>query len=78
MSQFTNLWRTLIRVAAVDEHKCCVLIPAWNTSEIICIDISNIPEDIRPVLWPGKRLHAEVNIGAEKAEDLMFANWEKD
>lgn len=78
MSQYTKLWRTLVRVASITEDKCYVILPGWNVRETICLDLNNIPKDIQPLLFPGKRFHAQVNIGAENKEDLKFENWEKE
>ena len=31
---------------------------------------------IRPLLEPGRRFHAEVNIGADSDDQLFFVSWE--
>jgi hypothetical protein len=78
LSYRTKLWRTLIRVADIIDTSCYVVIPAWNSFEWVYINMSNIPENIRPLLCRGKRLHAEVNIDEEDKGNLKFENWEKE
>lgn len=77
-------WRTLVRV---DEFirgdntedlvgYCYVFVPAWNPQKRIRLYINNFPPEIKPLLEPGKRLHAHVNLGADTYEELYFVNWE--
>ena len=43
---------------------------------MVRIDNDGIPEEILKLSQPGKRFHAEVNIGAKNQEDLFFVSWE--
>lgn len=71
-------WRTLVRVNDVDRNaaECHVIIPARNVSEKIALNLHDLPKSIRPLIEPGVRLHAEVNVGAEAPNDIYFDKWE--
>jgi hypothetical protein len=69
-------WRTLVRIDGADESHVYVIIPAWHTSEVISINKSDLPEDMRGIAVPEKRFHACINIGTESPNDLYFTNWE--
>jgi hypothetical protein len=36
----------------------------------------DIPETVRTMLQPDFRLFAQINLGAERSEDLYFDSWE--
>lgn len=71
-------WRTLVRVHEVDmeRHFFYVILPGWNVREKIPLEIRSVPEEIQKNLSPGKRFHAQVNIGAESFNELYFDEWE--
>ena len=72
-------WRTLVRVVEVfssDEY-CYVVIPAWNAESKIRLLFKDLPVKFRRSAKPGLRLHAQVNIGAEKPEEVFFDRWEE-
>lgn len=71
-------FRTPIRVELVFEEYIYAVVTGWDTREMVQIKKSEIPEDIWPLLHPGKRLHALAHLNAEKAEDLKIRGWEKD
>jgi hypothetical protein len=73
-------WRTLVRIEEVDlEGKYFyVVIPGWNVREKIRISLEDVPEIIKPLLVPEKRLHAQVNLGVESHEQLYFDGWEQE
>ena len=73
-------WRTLVRVAAVEEEAGYfhVVVPAWSPEKKIRLYNESVPSGIRGLLEPGRRFHAEVNIGAGGDEDLFFVAWESD
>jgi hypothetical protein len=73
-------WRTLIRVDDIDPEgdprpSCYVVVPAWNATQIIQIRLDDLPLHVRPSIRSATHWHADVNIGAERAEDLYFAEW---
>lgn len=73
--------RTLARVAFVRSNNvgiwCRLVIPAWSSSETIEVSWDEIPESVRSVVRPGKRLHVYVNLEAKRKEDLCVGGWEK-
>lgn len=71
-------WRTLVRVRDVaEEEGCChVVVPAWNAHQAIRLYFNDVPDDIRPHMTAGARLHAMVNIGARGIEAVRFDAWE--
>ena len=75
-----RLWRTLVRVTHLFPSRglFSVVIPAWDAKVWVPIEQDSVPEEVRGILCPGKRLHVKVNIGAEDAKDLVFREWEKE
>lgn len=73
-------WRTLVRVAAMDEEGGYfhVVVPGWSPWKKIRLYNDGVPDEIQRLLEPGRRFHAEVNIGAGSDEDLFFVSWESD
>jgi hypothetical protein len=69
-------WRTLIRIDDLNEHNVFVIIPSWNSQEVIALNGNCIPDDIRKNLLPDMRLFARVNIGTENSNELYIKNWE--
>lgn len=73
-------WRTLVRVNDVDPGRgfFYVVVPGWDVRTKVRLDLGNVPDGIRALIEPGKRLHAQVNIGALSAHDLYFDEWEQE
>lgn len=71
-------WRTLVRVAEVDEERdyVYVIVPPWSVRDKIRIDGESLPSTIRDLVEPDRRFHAMVNTGASSHEDLFFEDWE--
>lgn len=69
-------WRTLVRVVSVDAQTASVVLPAWNSAEVVAVPVGSIPPEIVQNFAQGFRCHARVNIGAERKEDLVFSDWE--
>ena len=74
-------WRALIRIEDVRKTDggsefVKVVVPAWNSNEVVRLSASMIPRDIFKKLEAGTRLHAKVNLGAVGNEDLFFEEWE--
>ncbi|MCX6000310.1 MAG: hypothetical protein NTU41_12200 [Chloroflexi bacterium] len=81
MSEFKNEfvkerrpWRVLVRVEDVSNGLVFVIVPSWNTDEVIRLPRGIFPEG-QP-LPAGTRLFAEVNIGARNVEELFFVDFE--
>lgn len=79
-----RLWRTLIRVTAVDRDAglVIVIISAWDsrTPVMLIKGFDNLPDDLWSWLTTKSyipiRLYAEVNIDAENWWELVFEGWE--
>ena len=69
--------RTLVRVEDMDQDNAYVVLPGWNPQEVIRLTLRAISPDVRAYVKVGARLHAHVNIGAERQEELYFDLWEK-
>lgn len=70
-------WRTLVRVHDAEEANYChVVVPAWNPHKKIRLYFQDVPEEVRPRMGAGARLHAKVNIGADSFEEIYFDEWE--
>lgn len=72
--------KTLLTIEDVDfDQKVAdvfIVVGGWNSSEKIILPIDIIPQHIHPVVQPGERLFASVNIGAESQEELYFDEFE--
>lgn len=76
MNHVHRTYRTLVRVHEVHDDFVLLIIPGWNAKLAIRIDKVDLPSEILSYMIAGNRLHAQVNIGSEKAEDLRFSDWE--
>lgn len=70
--------RALIRIEEVEKRPdgewFRVVVPAWNTREIVALPSALIPKAIRGKALRGRHLIGQVNIGAEAASDLYFTD----
>lgn len=73
-------WRALVRVEEVvkGEEYFYVVIPGWNPKEKIRLSVNDLTDPMRRLLAPGRRFHAQVNLGAENYEELYFDSWESE
>ena len=73
-------WRTLIQVDAIDQESgepvIDAHIPSWNPHQAVRFPAALVPQGLRSNLSPGAYLFAKVNIGADRAEDLYFFDFE--
>jgi hypothetical protein len=73
-------WRALIRVEDVRSTQgvpfIYVIVPSWNAQEVVRLPNDVFPEELIPLIKPGVRVHAKVNLGAENQEQLFFEEWE--
>ena len=74
----SKLWRTLVAVIFknVYQRTITVRIPGWDSTKQIVLPYTSFPDELIPLLEKNYRLHAKVNIGAERKEDLIFTDWE--
>jgi len=84
-NQFTpsrKPWRTLVRVEDADTESIpalfYIILPGWNSREIIRLPLDLIPPAFRDKIRSGTRFHALVNKGAETQEELYFDKFEFD
>jgi len=79
-SQIRKSWRTLIRVEDVFRGNIPetfdVILPGWNSREIIRLRLDMVPHQSHDKIQPGFRFHAKVNKGAEDQSDLYFKDFE--
>ncbi len=68
-------WRTLIRVAEIDQRHAYVIVPSWDPKTKIKLPLG-LFGSYKDSLAHGMRFFALVNIGAEKNEDLFFDQFE--
>lgn len=68
-------WRTLIRIDDLDESHFYVIIPSWNSNEVISIATAELDHVVASALKRGQRVHAYVNIEAEQSYELFFQDW---
>lgn len=71
-----KLYQTLVRIDSVDETHIYVIIPGWDSKEIIAIDKSELPGEYKDVVRDDRRLLVNANIGCERKDDLFFEKWE--
>jgi CheY-like chemotaxis protein len=71
-------WRTLVRVEEVDMAGgyFYVVVPIWSADDKIRIYLADVPDQMRGRVKSDQRFHAQVNIGAETADELYFFEWE--
>jgi len=75
-SQSRKPWRTLVRIEEVEDRVVFLVVPGWNPKEVIRLALGDLPAEIAHSVKPGMRLHAQVNLGATRHEDLYFYDWE--
>lgn len=68
-------WQTLVSILAIHDFGIEVEVPAWKTNETILLGKDDFPTSLWNLLNPDTNLFAEVNIGAERADDLYFQNF---
>lgn len=73
-------WRTLIRVEEVElaEKYFYAVVPGWNPRNKIRLYVDDLPREMQSLVTPGKRFHAQVNVGAKGEEELYFDAWESE
>lgn len=74
-------WRTLVRVEDMRKNDqgsifLYVVVPAWNSNEVVKLPSNMVPPEVLEKLGSGSRLHAKVNLGASGNEELFFEEWE--
>ena len=65
-------WETLVRITDISDDTVYVLLPGWNSDEVIRVPRRILPAKLAPHLQPGEHLFATVNKGAEDQSELFF------
>jgi len=73
-------WRTLVRVEEVElaEKYFYAVVSGWNPRKKIRLYVDDLPREMQSLVTPGKRFHAQVNVGAKSEEELYFHAWESE
>jgi hypothetical protein len=73
-------WRTLVRIEEIDIKAGFIylIIPAWNPNDGIKLRTISWPKHIADLSRLPISLYAEVNLNAEKQEELYLDNWALD
>lgn len=79
-TQTRRPWRALVRVEDVrsepgQDDLVDVCLPSWNNNLMVRLKLDELPERLRGTVRPQQRLYADVNLGAERPEELYFQNW---
>ncbi len=71
-------WRTLLRIEDYDVRRemLYVVLPGWNSTELLRVPLKMIPSQHRSGILPGMRLGVQTNLGAESQYDLYFDQFE--
>ena len=81
-SQVRKAWKVLVRVEEIYQDSkpemFDVILPGWNSREIIRLPFEIVKREYRDRIKPETRFHAYVNKGAESQEDLYFKNFQFD
>ncbi|TAK14727.1 MAG: hypothetical protein EPO32_00960 [Anaerolineae bacterium] len=69
--------RTLIRIEEFDKEYAYVVVPAWDSKEVIRLSTDTLPANIQEEVKDNTpyRLYASVNLGAEDHKDVYFDQW---
>jgi len=67
--------RTLVRVLSVGQKSASVKIHGWE-GDHVPLQLDRVPEEMLPKLAIDYEFYAQVNVDAEKAEDLYFRNFD--
>jgi CheY-like chemotaxis protein len=71
-------WRSLICIEEIsnDKKSVYVVIPSWNANEKIRLPITMLPSEYKRHLKSDLHFFAQVNLDAERYEDLYFHSFE--
>lgn len=79
--QTRKAWRAVVQIEDIHVEPgqgttVDVSIPSWSSGILVRLRSDEFPGAIQPHLKEGNRLYAKVNTGAERLEELYFADWE--
>lgn len=71
--------RTLVRIEDIEPSiqvpLIYIAIPAWDPDKVVKLPMAIFPKNLLKQIIPGNRFYAEVNIGAERHDELFFENF---
>ncbi len=70
--------RTLVRVVEEIDRESpvvYVIVPVWNTQEVVSLPLSIIPEELHKHVTTNSRFFAKVNIDAKAHDELYFTDF---
>lgn len=81
-AQTRRPWKALVRIEDIHAEpgqgtSVDVCVPSWNNNVMIRLREPELPAWMQGCLRQNERVYADVNLGAERPEDLYFANWSK-
>ncbi len=70
-------FRSQVYVVDRDERAMYVQLPSWTEPSLV-VDLlkAAVPQRVWNAATPGVRMHAAVNIGSSRSEELYFRDWE--
>ncbi|MFI5364001.1 MAG: hypothetical protein ACHQ4J_00105 [Candidatus Binatia bacterium] len=79
-AQTRRPWKALVRIEDIHDEpgqgtSIDVCVPTWNNNVMIRLRESELPDSMRARLKQNARVYADVNLGAERPEELYFVNW---
>lgn len=79
--QARKAWRVAVQLEEIETEPgqgttVVVSIPSWSSGIVVRLRADEFPAAIRSHVVEGARLYAKVNAGAERLEELYFADWE--
>jgi CheY-like chemotaxis protein len=69
-------WRTLIRIDDIKAKNLYIIIPGWNSQQVIALNMNNLPIGLQKKVKPDMRCFAKVNIGNDNPNELFIKDWE--
>jgi hypothetical protein len=70
-----DTYRTLLSIVGRWDDLVIVMIPGWRTDMPAAFRFDAVPADLQPHIKADGYLLAQVNIDAEHADDLQFADF---
>ena len=79
--QTRKAWRAVVQIEDVHMEPgqgatVDLSIPSWSSGRLVRLHRDEFPLAVHSHLREGNRLYAKINTGAERAEELYFADWE--
>lgn len=66
---------TIIVGEVLGDKAVDIIIPEWHPNELVILPFKKIPKELHSSLVKGLKLHANININADCAKDLVFQDF---